>query len=277
MFFCVLREGIYAMHKKMVFGLIKLQHSASGVFAVWYRNASVWRRLALPSILGNVLDPLIALVAFGFGLGALMPDVQGIPYMEYLVCGALALSAMNAATFEALYSAFTRMHVQKTWDAILNTPLSLTQVVLGEWIWAATKSAMAAAAMLVFVIFFGFGDVLIWFKVFCFLVLGALMFSAFALCINALARSYDFFMFYFTLCVTPMTFLSGAIFPRAQLPKLLQVFADFLPLSLLVDVIRVAFKQQQLDLKPKVLAIFLYSMAALLLALQLTRRRFLVN
>ena len=52
---------------------------------------------------------------------------------------------MNSASFEALYSAFTRMHVQRTWESILNAPMNLDDILLGEWLWAAIKGLMAVS------------------------------------------------------------------------------------------------------------------------------------
>jgi lipooligosaccharide transport system permease protein len=105
------------------------------------RNLLVWRKLAVPSLVGNIAEPLIWLVAFGYGLGALVGDVSlalpdgsraTVPYLVFLASGSICMSAMNAATFEALYSAFSRMHVQKTWDGILNAPVTLDDIVCGE-------------------------------------------------------------------------------------------------------------------------------------------------
>ena len=128
------------------------QHSSPAVFGwlpVWRRNFLVWRKLALPSILGNLADPLIYMLGLGYGLGAMLPSIDGQPYVAFLAAGTVCASTMNAATFEALYSAFSRMHVQKTWDAILNTPLGLADVVAGELFWAATKSLFSGAAILI--------------------------------------------------------------------------------------------------------------------------------
>jgi hypothetical protein len=98
-----------------------------GWLPVWRRNFLVWKKLALPSILGNLADPLIYMLGLGYGLGAMLPTLDGQPYVAFLAAGTVCASTMNAATFEALYSAFSRMHVQKTWDAILNTPLGLSR------------------------------------------------------------------------------------------------------------------------------------------------------
>lgn len=96
---------------------------------VWRRHFLVWRKLALPSVLGNLADPVIYLFGLGFGIGMLVPEVAGVPYVSFLAAGMVCYATMNSASFEALYSSFSRMHVQKTWDAILNAPLDLDDIV----------------------------------------------------------------------------------------------------------------------------------------------------
>eukprot|EP01030_Chromulinospumella_sphaerica_P006325 gene6325-6187_t len=103
---------------------------------VFLRNLLVWRKLAIPSLVGNIAEPLMWLVAFGYGMGALVGQVSvgaaggdaKVPYILFLASGSICMSAMNAASFEALYSAFSRMHVQKTWDGIMNAPVTLDDV-----------------------------------------------------------------------------------------------------------------------------------------------------
>src|SRR5574343_311259 len=185
---------------------------------IWQRNFLVWRKLALPSILGNLADPLIYLFGLGYGLGALLPEVGGSSYLAFLAGGSICASTMNAATFEALYSAFSRMQVQKTWDAILNTPLGLADVVAGELVWAASKASLSGAAILAVVAALGLSQGLLALWVLPAVLLLGLSFAALGLIWNALAPSYDFFMSYFTLFVTPMMLVSGVFFPAPPLP-----------------------------------------------------------
>src|SRR5690349_10991745 len=102
------------------------------LIAVWQRHFLVWRKLAIPSILGNLADPLIMLFGLGYGLGSVLGNMGGTSYFAYLAGGFLASSTMMAASFEALFSAFSRMHVQKTWEAIVNAPMTLEDVLAGE-------------------------------------------------------------------------------------------------------------------------------------------------
>ncbi|MGH8633314.1 MAG: nodulation protein NodJ, partial [Burkholderiales bacterium] len=92
---------------------------------VWRRNSLVWRKLAIPSMLGNLADPMLYMLGLGYGLGAMIADVDGLPYIAFLAAGTVCSSAMMSASFEAMYSGFSRMHVQKTWDAIMNAPVTL--------------------------------------------------------------------------------------------------------------------------------------------------------
>ena len=210
----------------------------SGWLPVWRRNFLVWRKLAIPSVLGNLADPLIYMLGLGYGLGALLPSVEGQPYVAFLAAGTVCASTMNAATFESLYSAFSRMHVQKTWDAILNTPLGLGDVVAGELFWATTKSLFSGAAILAVVAVLGLAQGWIALWALPAIVLTGLAFAALGLIWNALAPSYDFFMYYFTLFITPMMLLSGVFFPVEQLPAAVQAVATVLPLNHAVELVR---------------------------------------
>lgn len=205
---------------------------------IWRRHFLVWKKLAGASVLGNIADPLITLIAFGYGLGGLLHEVGGVPYLYFLASGSVCMSIMMAASFESLYSAFSRMHVQGTWDALLNAPLSLDDVVLAEMLWAATKSLFSGVAILA--VMFALGIGLHWQTLIVppLLFLVGMTFASLGLVVNALARGYDFFTYYFTLVTTPMVFLSGVYYPVAQLPDWLQAVARALPLHAAVRLIR---------------------------------------
>ncbi len=205
---------------------------------IWRRNFLAWKKLAGASILGNIAEPLITLLAFGYGLGSLLREIDGVPYIHYLASGSICMSAMMAASFEALYSAFSRMHVQKTWEALLNAPLSLDDVVLAEMLWAATKAVLSGAAILVVILALGIGRHPHVMLILPLLFLIGMTFASLGLIINALARSYDFFTYYFTLVLTPMIFLSGVYYPVDQLPAWLQSIAGMLPLAAAVSLVR---------------------------------------
>ena len=242
---------------------------------VYRRNLLVWRKLALASVIGNIADPLIILVAFGYGLGRLLEQVEGVPYILFLAAGSVCMSTMMAASFESLYSAFSRMHVQRTWDSLLNAPLELDDILIAEWLWAASKSVMSGIAIMAVVWVLGISREATLLLVLPVVALTGLVFGAIGLCINALARSYDFFTYYFTLVLTPMIFLSGVYYPVAQLPDWLAAIAGALPLAAAVELARplVLGHWPAAPLAP-LLVLLAYAGAALYLAMILTRRRF---
>ena len=243
---------------------------------VWRRHFLVWRKLALPSILGNLADPLIMLFGLGYGLGAVMGEIGGTSYFAFLAAGFVASSTMYAATFETLFSAFSRMHVQKTWEAIVNAPMTLDDVLLGEWAWAVTKALAAGVCMLVVIALFGYAKSLLALAAIPAVVLIGLAFGGLGLVINALASGYDFFSYYLTLVLTPMMMLSGVFFPVGQLPEVIQAMAMALPLYHGVEIVRPLLSgtlPAYLLLHIAVLAG--YAAAGFYLATVLTRRRLL--
>lgn len=245
-------------------------------FPIWRRNFLVWRKLAIPSVLGNIAEPLITLIAFGYGLGSLLQTVGGIPYIQFLASGSICMSAMMAASFETLYSAFSRMHVQKTWEALLNAPLALDDVVLAEMLWAATKSLFSGIAILLVIFSLGIGLHLHTVFVPPLLFLIGMTFASLGLIINALARGYDFFTYYFTLVLTPMIFLSGVYYPVSQLPTWLQHFAGMLPLGAAVSLIRpLLLGQWPATPVANIALLTAYCAAGFYIATVLTRRRLL--
>lgn len=246
---------------------------------VFRRNLLVWRKLAVPSLVGNIAEPLITLVAFGYGLGMLIGQVQlngsPVPYILFLASGSICMSAMNAASFEALYSAFSRMNVQRTWDGIMNAPVRLDDVVFAEMLWAAYKSLFTSAVILAVMLALGISHSPMLILALPLLGLVGIVFASIALIFNALAKGYDFFTYYFSLFLTPTMFLSGVFFPRDQLPGVMRVISDWLPLTAAVELIRPLFLGQWPAQGLRHLAVLVvYGVAAFWIALALTRRRF---
>jgi lipooligosaccharide transport system permease protein len=243
---------------------------------VWRRNLLVWRKLAIASVLGNIADPLLYMLALGYGIGAFIPEIGGMKYIAFIGTGMVCQSAMFTSSFEAMYSAFSRMHVQRTWEAIINTPISLDDVVFAEWIWAASKSVMSVLAILVVIMALGFGHswLSLWVLPLGFVV--GLTFAGFGLLMNSLARNYDFFTYSLTLFQTPMLLLSGVFFPVDQMPETLRNIAVVLPLSHAIDIARPLLAGKIPDAVVLHLLVLLgYACLTYYIALVLTRRRLL--
>lgn len=198
---------------------------------VWHRNVSVWRKLFGASLLMNFGEPFIYLLGLGLGLGMFVGEIEGLPYLVFLASGIVASSAMNTASFEALYSVYTRMIPQRTYEAMLATPLTVDDIVAGEMLWCATKSLLSGTAILVVATILGVvakpGALLVVPVLF----LTGLCFSGLALVMTSFSKSYDNFSYYFTLFITPMFIFCGVFYPIETLPDFLEPLAKLLPLS----------------------------------------------
>jgi lipooligosaccharide transport system permease protein len=260
----------------MSVNLWRAPHVSARFIHVWRRNLQVWGKLALPSMLGNLADPMIYMLGFGYGLGRILPDVFGTSYIAFLAAGTVCSSTMMSASFEAMYSGFSRMHVQKTWDAILNAPVTLDDIVIAETIWAATKSVMAGSAVLVVATALGLVQSPLALCIVPVMFLIGLAFGSLGLIMTALSPSYDFFMYYFTLFITPMMMLCGVFFPLNQLPRAMQELAAFLPLTHAVELVRPLMHDTVPGTWPlHVLVLLAYAASGFYFALVLTRKRLL--
>jgi lipooligosaccharide transport system permease protein len=210
----------------------------ASAFKVWFRNLLVWRKLMVAGLFLTFGEPFVYLIGLGFGLGRFIGDVGGMPYLTFLASGLLAASAMNAAAFEGMYSVFTRMVHQQTYDAILATPLQVDDIVAGEMLWCATKSVIVGVPILLVAALMG--AVTSWTAVLAIPVffLTGLCFAGPSIFVSSLAPSFDFFNYYVTLLITPMFIFSGVFYPVATLPEFAQWVVQVLPLAHAVALIR---------------------------------------
>ena len=246
------------------------------VLRVVRRNWLVWRKMAWTSIMTHVLEPAIALFGLGLGIGAMIGEVDGGSYIVFVATAMAAYSSVNSASFEGLYAAFTRMHIQRTWESILCAPMQLDDILLAEWLWAGCKAVMSSTAVLAMVVVFGYVDPLGALLSLPVCALAGLAMASLSLCVNAVSRSYEFFSYFFSLFVTPMIMLSGLFFPRSIMPEALQAATAWLPMTLAVDIMRpVARLQAGWELIAPGAALAAYAVAGVWLAAWLTRRRLL--
>lgn len=245
-----------------------------GWVPVWQRNVLVWRKLAAASLFGNFGEPLLYLLALGYGLGSLVGEIGGMPYLHFLASGIVCSSSMMTASFEGTYSAYSRMAVQRTWDAILTAPLSIADVVTAEAVWAASKALLSAGAILVVAALMGVTGGPAAALALPVVFLSGLAFGALALVVTMLARSYDFFLFYTTLFVTPLLLLSGVFFPIDQLPSAVRLLAAATPLSHALALVRPLVVGAPVpDVWPHLATLAIWAVGAWALAVRLARRR----
>ncbi|MBU0480747.1 MAG: ABC transporter permease [Proteobacteria bacterium] len=205
---------------------------------IWMRNFRVWRKFVLSSLIGNLGQPLLFLLAMGYGLGRNIELIDGLSYLQFIAPGLVASSVMYSAAFETTYGAYTRLSVQKTYEAILTTPLGVTDLVLGEIFWAASKGVFAGVIMLATLPLFGVWPSGWTIALLPVLFLSGVFFAAFGLIMTALATNYDFFNYFISLVITPLFLFSGIFFSlKTMAPKARLIF-EFLPLTPIVNLAR---------------------------------------
>ncbi len=241
---------------------------------VWKRNALVWRKMMLPSLLINFGEPTLYLLGLGYGLGLFIGRMSELPYLTFLASGIVASSSMNTVSFEGMYSVYSRMAVQRTYDAMLATPVDLDDIVAGELLWCATKGVISGTAILAVATLLGAveGPLALWAIPVVFL--NGLCFAGPAIVMSAIARNYEFFSYYFTLVITPMFILCGVFYPTSTLPEAVQAFVQVLPLTHTVALVRPLVAGTPLH-DPALHALVLagYALVGFYLAVVLVRRR----
>ena len=209
---------------------------------VWQRNMTVYKKVWKINFLPPILEPLFYLFAFGAGLGALVGSIiyegNAVSYIGYIAPALIAVNMMYNSFFENTYASFVRMYYQKTFDAMLATPLSLEDIITGEIVWGATKSSIATALMLVVISFFGiihFPHALLLLPL---AFVGGMAFSSVGMFFTAIMPSIDSFNLPIFLFITPMFLFSGTFFPLENLPLWAQNAALVFPLTHLVKMCR---------------------------------------
>ncbi|MGB3694997.1 MAG: ABC transporter permease [Spirulinaceae cyanobacterium] len=213
-----------------------------GVYSVWRRHAKVYQKTWLVNSLLPVSEPIIYLVAFGFGLSPLVGEVnyQGerVTYLKFIAPGMMAIGILFQSFFEGGFGCFIRLSFQKTWHGLLTAPLTFTEVFLGDWLWATTKGIIAGIMTGIVAVIWGLyspWDLLLSLPI---ILLGSLLFAAGGLLTAGSVRTVDQINVPLFLIIIPMFTLCGTYFPRDTLPPMLRNIANVLPLASLVDLLR---------------------------------------
>jgi lipooligosaccharide transport system permease protein len=241
--------------------------------AVCRRQYLVWRKMIWSSLATNVINPLLFLFAFGFGLGAVIDDMGGMTYLAFVVPGMMAYSAMFAASFETSIGSYARFNMQRTWDAVLATPVSLAELLLGELFWAASKAMLSAVCVLLVGVVWGgvgsLGGALLSLPL---IFVASLGFAACGLAATAYAKSWEFFSYYFTFWITPMFMFSGVFFSVDRFPAMIQPISWVLPMTHLIQLVRPLTAGTALEL-PEALLHLSYLVVLPVVAFVLAHRR----
>jgi len=206
---------------------------------VWRRNFEVFLRTWKVNFFPPFIEAFLYLFAIGIGIGTYVGVIDGIPYVNYIAPAILAIAVMNSAFFECTYGSYVRMYYQKSFDAMIATPLSIEDVIAGEILWGATRSVMYVSIMLPVLAAFGVISLPASLLAIPLAFLGGLMFAGIGMCFTAITPGIDTLNYPSFLFITPMTLFSGTFFPLALLPTALQYAAlAVLPLTHIVAIMR---------------------------------------
>jgi lipooligosaccharide transport system permease protein len=245
---------------------------------VWRRDFDVYMKTWMVNFFPPLLEPVIYLVAFGSGLGTLVSSVpyagRSISYAAFVAPGVLAITILFQGFFECAYGSYIRMYYQKTYDAIIATPVSLEEVVTGEVLWGATKSVIGAFLVGIVVVAFGYAPVYTPLAVLPLAALSGLLFASMSMCFTGVVPNIDAFNYPVFLLITPMFVFSGTFFPLAALPPWARFVADLLPLTHVANLCR-ALTQRVWDPRLVIDVVWLVGISAVLfpLSVVLLRRR----
>ncbi len=196
--------------------------------------SSFWRSSAFSS----VMEPVIYLLAFGFGVGALVSQVAGQRYLFYVATGTVGMSVMYSGAFPAMFSTFVKYKFQRTYDAIIAAPVDCEELVTAEALWIGVRVGVYGCAPIVVALFFGlppsWGMLALPFVCF----LSGIGWALFGISVAATLNSIDNFSYVITGFLTPMMLTAGTFFPIDNLPTWAQVVALFNPLYNSVELVR---------------------------------------
>lgn len=241
---------------------------------VWLRNFWVWKKHIQASLIGNLGQPFLFLVAMGYGLGRNVPEIEGMTYLQFIAPGLVASSVMYSAAFEATYGSYTRLSTQKTFQAILMTPVNVLDLTLGEIVWGATKGLISGLIMLMAIPLFGI--IPSWWTIFIvpILFLEGIIFSSIGLIMTALATNYEFFNYFTSLLITPLFLFSGIFFPVETLGVWAKLLVKLLPLSGTVEISRkLCYGSPNLIKFSDIVVLSTYSLASVIIAAKLMKKR----
>ena len=206
--------------------------------SVWRRHFEVYLRLWKMELAAPLIEPVFMVLAFGWGVGALIAsNAGGMPYLSFVGAGVLSFAAISRALFESAYGAYFRMVYQSTFDAILATPVEVESLAFAEIFWATTKAAIDS--LIILLVLWAFGAATSPFALLAPLplVAGSFLMSGLTLCVTARVHDIDSFNLYLSLFFSAI-FLCGVWFPVEVMPAWLRWLAWAIPLTSAVDLAR---------------------------------------
>ena len=218
--------------------LAATQINSRDSLAVWRRNIIVHLRVWKLNLVAPIIEPVISVMGFGLGIGALVAGrVSGISYLSFVGAGLLSVTVLMRAMFEMTYASYFKMVYQSTYDAILATPVDVESLAFGEILWALSHALFDTTIIMTVLVIFGAASSAWAFLAPLPLLIGATFMAGLSLGITAHVRDIDAFNLVMALFFSTM-YISGAFFPLEVLPMWLQIPARALPLTEAIELTR---------------------------------------
>lgn len=238
------------------------------------REWAVYRRTWAPNTFASVVEPIIFLLAFGFGLGALVGRIGGYSYIEFIGTGIVAMSALFISAFPALIDTYVRRVYRHVYDGVLAAPVDVRELVTGEATWIAAKTSVYCCSPLVVAMFFGLPPAPTMFFVPLIGFITGFGFALMGIFMSALIPTDRMMDYVISGVITPTFLIAGTFFPLDGFPLWIQKLALLNPLYHCVELVRqAAFGMQPLSALVHVGAILVFIAAMWLLAVLQMRRR----
>ena len=206
--------------------------------AIWRRNVIVHLRVWKLNLVAPIIEPVISVLGFGLGIGALVAaKVSGVSYLSFVGAGLLSITVLMRAMFEMTYASYFKMVYQSTYDAILATPVDVESLALGEIIWALTHALFDTIIIMTVLTIFGAATYPWALLAPLPLLVGATFMAGLSLGITGHTHDIDAYNLVMALFFSTM-YVSGAFFPLEVLPKWLQIAARILPLTESIELTR---------------------------------------
>jgi lipooligosaccharide transport system permease protein len=210
--------------------------------AVWRLNAVMYKKTLKWNILPNFFEPVLYLFSIGIGVGAYISEIGGTSYIAFLAPGLVCVAAMNGASFEVTYNIYVRLVFEKTYDAMLTTPIEPDDVLAGEVLWAVTRAGVYGGCFFIVLMLFGLAPLPSSLWVIFVIPITGLLFAAIGMVFSLRIPNIDMFSFYFTLFLTPLFLFSDVFFPlKERLAGPWLWVAEVLPLLHPVRLARASF------------------------------------
>jgi lipooligosaccharide transport system permease protein len=208
------------------------------IAAVWLREWTVFKYFWQTRTFASVVEPLIMLLAFGFGFGKLVSEVAGIPYLQFVGTGIVATSVLFSAVFSGMFDALYKRRYQRVYDAMLAAPVDVDEIVTGEVLFLGVRAGLYGVVPLAVACCFGLGPEPAMALVPAIGILTGIGFAALGMLFAALVTTFDGLSYVISAVITPLYLVAGTFFPLTRLPQWLRVAAQFNPLYHCVELVR---------------------------------------